>query len=213
MTMAIGTIWRDAILLVRDDPVIVAAAMAVSTVPAVLADIYLTEFEALRAVSLLSLVLLLVQIIAIDRSLRSKNAVYGRDGGRASFYPRAFGQTILSGLAVISGLLFLILPGLFIALRWSISLPVLISGNKGVIESLSESWRMTKGHELRLFAVFASAQLLALAAIVFEVLFLDELGLVWFVISETAISAGLIMCWYLQIAVFLALRESDEIGS
>jgi hypothetical protein len=213
MTMATGTIWRDAIRLVRDDPVMVAAAMAVSTVPAVLADIYLTEFEAFRAVSFLSLVLLLLQVIAIDRSLRSKNAVYGRDGGMASFYPRAFGQTILSGLAVIIGLLFLILPGLFIALRWSISLPVLISGNKGVIESLSESWRMTKGHELRLFAVFATAQLLALAAIVFEVLFLDELGFVWFVISETAISAGLIMCWYLQIAVFQALRVSDEIGS
>lgn len=213
MTIAIGMIWRDAIRLVRDDPMMVAAAMAVSTIPAVLADLYLTEFEAFRAVSLLTLVLLLVQIIAIDRSLRSNNAVYGRDQGKASFYPRAFGQSILYGLAVIIGLIFLILPGLFIALRWSISLPVLIAGNKGVSECLSDSWRMTKGHELRLFAIFTTAQLLALAAILFEVLFLDELGLVWFVISETLLSAGLIMCWYLQIAVFLTLRASDEIGS
>jgi len=161
----------------------------------------------------LSLVLLLFQLIIVDRSLRVSDAVSGRATGRNFFYARAFGQSLLWGLAVIGGMILLILPGIFIALRWSIVVPVLVGKNTSVLESFAESWGMTKGHTVKLIAIFGAALSPVLATIVCETLFMAEYSVGWSIINETILSACIIMCWYLQIAVFLALRESGEIRS
>ena len=72
---------------------------------------------------------------------------------------------------------------------------------------------MTKGHTVKLIAIFGAALSPVLATIVCETLFMAEYSVGWSSITETILSACIIMCWYLQIAVFLALRESGEIRS
>ena len=69
---------------------------------------------------------------------------------------------LLTGLAVIGGLILLILPGIFVAVRLSMVRFEVIDG-AGIRESLNKSWALTAGHFWRLF-------LFMLALIVLNVL-------------------------------------------
>ena len=57
------------------------------------------------------------------------------------------GLGILVGLGMILGFMLLIIPGIFIALGWSIAAPVLIVEGKGITDSISRSWELTKGYK------------------------------------------------------------------
>jgi len=70
--------------------------------------------------------------------------------------------SLLAGLAVIGGLILLILPGVFVAVRLSMVRFEVIDG-AGIRESLNKSWALTEGHFWRLF-------LFMLALIVLNVL-------------------------------------------
>ena len=69
---------------------------------------------------------------------------------------------LLTGLAVIGGLILLILPGVWVAVRLSMVRFEVIDG-AGIRESLNKSWALTEGHFWRLF-------LFMLALIVLNVL-------------------------------------------
>jgi hypothetical protein len=54
--------------------------------------------------------------------------------------------SILSGVAVGIGLVLLVLPGIYLALRLALVAPAVWVGDQGPIEALSESWSRTDGH-------------------------------------------------------------------
>jgi hypothetical protein len=51
---------------------------------------------------------------------------------------------LISTLAIMAGCVLLILPGLYLAARWFLSGPVLIAEDRSAIESLRESWHLTR---------------------------------------------------------------------
>jgi MFS family permease len=55
------------------------------------------------------------------------------------------------GLAV--GFLLLIIPGIILSLGWALTIPVAVIENKGLKESTSRSWFLTKGDRGRIFVV------------------------------------------------------------
>lgn len=71
-------------------------------------------------------------------------------GGRFGGY---FVLGIVTMLGYLIGLVALIIPGIYLATRWSVAGPVLIASNKGIFEALGESWRMTRGHAEAIFLV------------------------------------------------------------
>jgi uncharacterized membrane protein len=71
-------------------------------------------------------------------------------------------------LGVLLGLLFLIIPGLILAVRWSAATGFLIGGGQGVGESFSSSWDATRGHSWAIF--FAGIVLILGVLIVFGIL-------------------------------------------
>jgi hypothetical protein len=103
------------------------------------------------ASSLFELVVGIATIVAnyflLKRYLAAKGRLQG-DGNR--FWPY-LGMVILSGLAIVLGIVLLIVPGLFLLVRWSAASGYAIGASQGVTESLTSSWNATKGHGWPIF--------------------------------------------------------------
>lgn len=107
------------------------------------------------------------------------------------------GMSILSALAVMLGMIALVLPGLFLMVRWSIAQPVIVVRGGGVMASLAESWERTKGNEFPIFVAALALLVPAIAVIVAVRAFFEETNLVGMAVSQLA-SSGIT-------AVFLAM--------
>jgi len=69
------------------------------------------------------------------------------------FFP-LLGLGILVALGTFAGFIALIIPGIFIALGWSIAAPALIVEGKGITDSISRSWNLTKGYKRWILLLF-----------------------------------------------------------
>ena len=65
-----------------------------------------------------------------------------------------FAIGIVSSIAILFGLMFLVVPGIYLALGWAVAVPVLVQEREGVFGSLSRSRALTRGSRWRLFAMF-----------------------------------------------------------
>jgi len=83
-----------------------------------------------------------------------------RDHGHAEFsdlftiFPRVpalIGANILAGIAICTGLVFLILPGIYLAIRLRLVPWIIADENMGPIDALKRSWELTRGHAIDLF--------------------------------------------------------------
>ena len=73
-----------------------------------------------------------------------------------------FAASVLAGLCVLGGLILLILPGLWIAVRLSMTRFEILEG-AGILESLKKSWALTHGHFWRLALFFVVVALVNIA--------------------------------------------------
>lgn len=69
-------------------------------------------------------------------------------------FGRVLGISILTTLAIILGGLLLILPGVFLLLRWWIAVPVALDRDVGVREAMRESWELTAPHWASILGLF-----------------------------------------------------------
>jgi hypothetical protein len=71
-----------------------------------------------------------------------------------------FGLSLVFILGMSLGLLLLVVPGIIVAVMWSVSIPVMVEERKGVFASLGRSRELTKGSRWKIFAVFVLAMFL-----------------------------------------------------
>lgn len=64
------------------------------------------------------------------------------------------GVLILSGLATIVGMLFLIIPGIYLACRLAVSVPVVIAEDESPVAAMERSMELTNGYAGQLFLLF-----------------------------------------------------------
>ena len=74
-----------------------------------------------------------------------------------------FGVGLLSGLAVMIGMILLIIPGIFVLCRLLVSVPVLLIEGRGPRDSLSRSWDLTQGAAGRAFVIFLLYMVIVIA--------------------------------------------------
>ena len=60
---------------------------------------------------------------------------------------------IVVGILVFIGLIFFIIPGVILALMWSVSMPSLVVEEKGVFDSMSRSSELTKDNRMRILGL------------------------------------------------------------
>jgi len=79
-------------------------------------------------------------------------------------WPRVWpllGASILAGLGVAVGLVFLIVPGLILLTWWALIPPAIVLENKGVFESFGRSRELVRGHGWNVFGVLIITYLLS----------------------------------------------------
>ncbi|RXZ65913.1 hypothetical protein ETX26_04095 [Pelagerythrobacter rhizovicinus] len=110
--------------------------------------------------------------LILERMLELRGRV-GSGGTRIWAY---VGLALLTGFGMILGLLFLIVPGLILAVRWSAASGFLIARRAGVIEAMGASWNVTRGHSWPIFFAGLVCFLLALVPIVAVSSFIEFAG-------------------------------------
>jgi hypothetical protein len=122
------------------------------------------------------------------------------------FIPLAI-SSLLYTLMVFAGLIVFIIPGIFLAIRFTFYPSAGMIDGKGIISSLGESWRVTKGNFWRMFglgaATFAITVVLGLIAAVFPAGVASQIASVVLGFIASAWSIGAYTVAYLQ------AREGD----
>lgn len=60
---------------------------------------------------------------------------------------------IVVGILVFVGMIFLIVPGVILALMWIVSVPSMVVESRGVFEAMSRSSELTSGNRMRILAI------------------------------------------------------------
>jgi hypothetical protein len=133
---------------------------------------------------------------------------------RRNYFGALFGLGIVTGLAVLLGFLFFVVPGIYLLVRWSISVPALFAKPLTIIEAMRESWDLTKGHfwpiflsTLIVFVPFA----LGLMALVLPALTSPGVGLdvtqstAASIFSNGCFALATVANWYLALTIYEGL--------
>ncbi len=88
---------------------------------------------------------------------------------------KVFGINVVSGIGAALGLLLFIVPGVILALRWSMSVPAGVVEGLGVAQAMDRSVQLTKGNRWAILGLFTA---LALGFLAVAVLFGFCAGLV-----------------------------------
>jgi hypothetical protein len=119
---------------------------------------------------------LALQVISIFISLGATrfglNLVSGRPFGIAQIFGegdkllKGIGVSILLGLMVLVGFILLIVPGIWVALKYGQAMTALVDRNCGVIEAFKYSAKITEGHKAKLALLGFAAMAIMLAGII-----------------------------------------------
>lgn len=75
-------------------------------------------------------------------------------------YGSAIGSGLLATLGMLGGFILLIVPGLYLAARWSISTPLIVGEEYAAVDALKESWRRTQASAWPIVGCFVVVGLL-----------------------------------------------------
>jgi hypothetical protein len=128
----IGTTWR---LLARYPlPFLVAAGGMAAF------DTALDAVAPDSAIVFVSSVVSIGVVYVVFRLLLRKEDMIAREGSFSSY----FGVSMLSGVAVVIGLLLLIAPGFYLMGRWSVASAMVVARGMQTTEALRASWQATE---------------------------------------------------------------------
>lgn len=184
----------------------VALTFAFLTIPPIWAGTYLPEDDALRFSAFLGAAALVPQILLTERALARHHMIEDVKPERPRYIFRAFGLSLLTTTAIILGLIALVIPGLFLLTRWSLSLPAMIARNQGIVGSLDVSWALTGERFWLCFLTIVIAWLPALIGILALIL-----GEAWFstffsdVLAESLLSVSMLLSWFVAVTLYIEI--------
>jgi hypothetical protein len=139
-------------------PALITALLSAYLFYIIIIDSFRTFFEALWIVVLLVIASLLVSLFLGGMIIRmAYDAKRGKPSlGKsarfvASKYITLLVASIISGIIVMLGFVALFIPGIFLGVKLFFVQYGILIGNKGVVSSLKNSWKITKGNWWRVF--------------------------------------------------------------
>ncbi|WP_380875368.1 hypothetical protein ACFB49_04360 [Sphingomonas sp. DBB INV C78] len=135
------------------------------------------------------------------------------DGYRTRRFWAILGLGILSGLAIMAGFALLIVPGVFLLVRWVTCVPVLIGEETGVFEAMRRSWQETTGHFWSIFFALAVIYAPLVLVVGFASVATYQAGGVQPSLSLTlplniVSSAVVVVSWHAAVAIYAILRSN-----
>ena len=112
------------------------------------------QMEAAQATTLpMSILGVVAQTYIVTAGLRVGLGAEAQAAIRPNF-ARVLGIGLLSGIAMLLGGLLLIIPGVFLLIRWWVAVPVALDRNISVTEALRDSWQLTASHWAPILGLF-----------------------------------------------------------
>jgi hypothetical protein len=189
-----GDIVRESARLIDRTKPISAAYVIVTALASMVSD--LPEWE--RAGMLASTAVSLALGYALVVTMTERGGL--TEHNRARFWPY-LALAILSTLGIGLGALLLIVPGLFLWVRWTAAYAFLAAEGSGVIESLAQSFEVTRGNFWPILGALVIPLGLILASIVVLVIWSSDDGQI-----ELGVSA------FLNFAISIAGLLTTAIG-
>jgi hypothetical protein len=202
-----GFLLGETLELARANFGLAAAAVAAMTGVGVAADLLGRNGAAINLIFFP--VSLLLQYELTLAALAHRGLVQRR--GRRRLWA-LLGLGILSGLGILAGLVLLVLPGLYLYVRWSLGAPILIAEEAGPAEALSRSGAEVSGRfwpVAGLFLLVASPWLVGLGSAAVagdEVTPLSSLAL------NLPIDLSLVAGWLAAVAVYADGRGGESLA-
>ena len=158
MQTTTGNILGEATRLIGSVPAVSALYVLLNTVASVSSDI--PGLEGVGAISS-SIVGLALGYVLVASMVVGGGLV---DQKKAGFLPY-FGMGILTSLGIGLGLIFLIVPGVFLLVRWTAAYGFLFAEGEGVTDSMTSSYNLTEGSFWSILGAIAIPCALALGAL------------------------------------------------
>ena len=199
-------LFADAFRLLREHMTAFVAVVAAATAAGIAFDLAPLNATVL-AMLLFSLLNLYLQAFLTASALGLAPA---RTAGR--YFASIFGLSFISSIGILIGFVLLVIPGLLLILRWSVSLPVLLAEDAGVTESLSRSWRLTGSAWWLALPVVALFLLAFAPQLVLVLLALDpETAPIWLIFLTNGFTALVLAYqWLFVAALYQAIRDEAE---
>ena len=123
-------------------------------------------FAALSIVLTALLQAAVIRGVVEDLNGRKVNMADCLSGGLGISLP-VIGISIMVGLGVVLGSILLIVPGIMLAVRWSVAVPARVMERPGVFAAMGRSAELTKNHR---WAIFAIALVFFIAVVLFSMI-------------------------------------------
>ena len=122
-----------------------------------------------------------------------------------------FGLSLLSGLGLLLGFLLLIVPGVYLGVRWSVANSALLAEGKSASDALSESWEMTARS---FWAILGAYLVILLPAVALGTGLAVSLETVWPIpssfIANIVTLGAFAVSWLAGVATYSLLRPGED---
>ena len=197
----VGNLLWDTVELMRANVWRIAIALGVMACCGILSD--LASPNASAGSLLFNLLALFFQFWLTVTLLDEAGMREARAGGIGAL----FVVSLIGQVGMVLGLIALVIPGIILAVRWSISVPIALSARVSAIEALRRSWHETDGHFWPILALLAIIYLpLIVVSLGFSALTAESASTAAIVILNVAISIMLVVGWHAAVAMFLAAQ-------
>ena len=198
--VSVGGILARTAGLLRTSALRVTIALALLAAPGIAIESDLVHVGGAYGAALFEFALALIMQFWLTRVLLDE---LGASGSGRTRFAAFVGLVLLSTLGILTGLLLLVVPGIIFFVRWSISTPILLGSDAGVVESLQRSWRETEQHFWpilgALAAIHAPALALDVAAYVAPGTMAAPLAVA--IVINLIFQAAAIAGWYAAVAI------------
>lgn len=201
-----GEIVRRATLLIERNVSTGLVALLALTAPNVVADL-IPELAPL-------FILLGIPLYWISKLLLIRTALVSagvplatREGIGKSF----LGTDLFTGFVVGLASLLLIVPGIYLQLRWWIAIPIVVADGEHTEQAMAISQERAEGNYWQLFfalLVLGLPWLLGVALMAYAGITAASLGLFVSVLINALISAGFVGCWFGAVAAYTVTRPT-----
>lgn len=127
-------------------------------------------------------------------------------GGRRRLWA-LLGLNIVTGLAILLGLVILIIPGIYLLVRWSAAVPALIAEEASISESLDRSAETVDGRFWHILAALLVTWAFCILGVLVAVLIPEDQSLIVSLIVNFSISLGLVAGWHLAVAIYARRQD------
>jgi hypothetical protein len=194
--------------LIRVNAALALAALGVMTLLGVVSDLYpdfagMTGFGSLVATLVFqyeTTLALLVHYNFLDSSTRRRRLW------------ALLGLNLLSGIAILIGVILLILPGIYLLVRWSAAVPALIAEDSDITASFGHSAKAVEGRFWHVLAAMAVVWTPGLVGLIVSILVPDGELLMASLILNLSLNVSLIAGWHLAVAIYAGRQDGRNLA-